>query len=234
MKTADQQIAVGVLLTGFERAKLVNRPRILLADDHALLLDAFKVLLEPAFQVVGAVTNGHRLVEAAVKLKPDVIVADINMPQLNGLDACEALTKKLPDAKLIFLTVNEDAETASDAIRRGASGYVVKKTAAAELFKAIQIVLSGRIYLSPFVSKEPTGVFVARAKSAKACRALSLRQREVLQLLAEGKSMKEAADVLEVTPRTIAFHKYQMMEQLGFKTTAELVRHAAFLGLVGG
>lgn len=211
---------------------MVNRARILLADDHALLLDAFRSLLEPAFLVVGAVTNGRALMDAAEKLKPDVIVADINMPQLNGLDALEGLKKQNPTVKLIFLTVNEDAETASEAIRRGARGYILKNAAAAELYKALHTVLSGRIYLTPAVSKEPTGVFVARAKNARRAHTLTLRQREVLQLLAEGQSMKEAADALHVAPRTIAFHKYSMMEQLGLKTTAELIRHAAELGLV--
>ncbi len=211
---------------------MVSRARILLADDHVLLLDAFKSLLEPTFQVVGAVSNGRALMGAAEKLKPDVIVADINMPQLNGLDALEGLKKQNPAAKLIFLTVNEDLETASEAIRRGACGYILKNAATSELFKALQTVLAGRIYITPSVSTEPTGVFVARAKSVTTTHALTLRQREVLQLLAEGRSMKEAADALKVTARTIAFHKYAMMEQLGLKTTAELIRHASELGLV--
>ena len=211
---------------------MANRPRILLADDHTILLDAFKSLLDRKFQVVGAVTNGRALTEAAERLKPDVIVADINMPQLNGLDALEGLRKQNPTVKVIFLTVNEDVETASDAIRRGACGYVLKKAASSELFRAIQTVLAGRIYLTPAISEEPIGVFVARAKSNATGQKLSLRQREVLQLLAEGRSMKEAADALNVTPRTIAFHKYAMMEHLGLKTTAELIRHAAELGLV--
>jgi len=212
---------------------MIVRPRLLLADDHALVLDAFKALLTPAFHIVDAVTDGRWLLEAATRLKPDVIVADINMPQLNGLDACERLKEKLTALKLIFVTVTEDADTASDAIRRGALGYVVKSSAASELFKAIQTVLSGRIYISPSVSKEPIGIFVDRARKISGRTGLTLRQREVLQLLAEGKSMKEAADILCVKTRTIAFHKYQMMGDLGLKRNAQLLQYAQLLGLFG-
>jgi DNA-binding NarL/FixJ family response regulator len=209
-----------------------NRPSVLLADDHVILLEAFKKLLEPVCHVVGAVIDGRALVDAALRLKPEIVVADINMPRLNGLDACENLKAKLPETKFIFLTVNEDPETAMDAIRRGASGYLLKKSASTELFEAIQKVSSGRTYLTPFISREPTAVFISRAKNTKASSNLTLRQREVLQLLAEGRSMKEAADALKVTARTIAFHKYSIMEHLGLKTTAELIRHASDLGLV--
>ena len=210
-----------------------DRPRVLLADDHAILLDAFKQLLEPTYEIVGAVTDGRALVEAAHRLKPDVIVADISMPQLNGLDACEELTGQLPDTRLIFLTVNEDPDVAAEAVRRGAAGYLLKKAAASELFKALERVLDGRFYITPLITSEPMAVFIARAQHSGGRHKLSLRQREVLQLLAEGRSMKEAADLLELSPRTIAFHKYTMMEQLGFKTGAELVQYAVQLGLVG-
>ena len=210
------------------------RPRVLIADDHAILLDAFRRLLEPAYEVVGTVTDGQALVQAAETLKPDVILADISMPHLNGLDAAERLLQRVPDVKLLFLTVNEDPETALEAIRRGAAGYLLKKSAAAELFEAIRLVLRGHTYITPAIAKGPTSEFVSAAKRAGPVRGLSLRQREVLQLLAEGKSMKEAADILGVAPRTIAFHKYAMMEQLGFKNGAELVQHAVKLGLVAG
>src|SRR5262245_45223078 len=210
----------------------MNRPRILLADDHTLLLDAFRKLLEPAYQVVGTARDGRELLEAAVKMRPDVIVADISMPRLNGLDACERLKGMLAATKLIVLTQNEDPAVAADAIRRGANGYLLKKSAASELFEAIQKVLQGRTFVTSFVSGGVTSLFVSRAKSGESRQTLSLRKREVLQLLAEGKSMKEAADALHVTPRTIAFHKYSMMEQMGFKTTAELLQYAMQLGLV--
>lgn len=212
----------------------MNRPRVLLADDHAILLDAFKRLLEPEYEVVGTVTDGQALVKAAESLKPDVIIADISMPCLNGLDAAERLLGHAPGMKLLFLTVNEDPDVAAEAIRRGASGYLLKKSAAAELFKAIRQVLDGRTYVTPAIAKGSTLDFVIGAKRAGPTRGLSLRQREVLQLLAEGKSMKEAADILHVAPRTIAFHKYEMMHHLGLKTGAELIQYAVKLGLVSG
>jgi DNA-binding NarL/FixJ family response regulator len=148
------------------------------------------------------------------------------MPQLNGLDACERLKALAPEVRVIFLTMTEDADTASEAIRRGASGYLLKKCSSAELFTAIRTVLQGRTYVTPSLSHGMTSLFVAQAKASRGARKLSLRQREVLQLLAEGRSMKEAADSLKVTPRTIAFHKYSIMEQIGVKTSAELVRYA--------
>ena len=210
----------------------MSRTRIFLADDHAILLDALKKLLEPLYHVVGAVTDGRALVEQAAVLRPDVFVIDIAMPRLNGLDACRQIKALIREARIIFLTMNEDADTAAEAVRCGASGYLIKKSAGSELFKALQTVLLGRVYVSPCLSAGLTSLFVAEAKANDSVRELSLRQREVLQLIAEGSSMKEAADSLSVTPRTIAFHKYSMMERLGIKTSAELVQHAVQLGLV--
>jgi DNA-binding NarL/FixJ family response regulator len=181
---------------------------------------------------VATVTDGRALVDTALRLQPDVVVVDINMPQLNGLDAAEQLHARLPDTRLIFLTVNEDPDVAAEAIRRGALGYLLKKSAATELFAAIRQVLAGRHYITPLVTRDPTMVFVSRAEQARRKPELTLRQREVLQLLAEGRSMKEAADILKVAPRTIAFHKYSMMEQHGLCTSAELVQFAVRLGLV--
>jgi DNA-binding NarL/FixJ family response regulator len=206
--------------------------RILIADDHALLLDAFSKLLGTEFDVVGTAGDGRALLEAAQRLKPDVVVADIGMPRLNGLDACVILKRSLPRTKLIFLTVSEDPDIAEEAMRRGANGFLLKKSAASELFEAIHTVLAGRTYLTPLISKESAANFVIRAKSRGGQSVLSLRQREVLQLLAEGKLMKEAADALHVTSRTIAFHKYSIMQHLGLKTTAELVQYALQHGLV--
>jgi DNA-binding NarL/FixJ family response regulator len=198
-----------------------------------MLLEAFKTLLESRYDVVGTVVDGQALVKAAGDLKPDVILADVAMPHLNGLDACERIRQRVPRAKVIVLTMDDDPHTAAEAIRRGASGYLLKASAASELFEAMEQVLSGKIYIAPAIAKGPAGVFVAQAEKGKSS-GLSLRQREVLQLLAEGKSMKEAGDVLGITPRTIAFHKYSMMEQLGFKTGADLIQHAVTLGLVSG
>lgn len=209
----------------------MNRTRILLADDHAMVLDAFRRLLEPAYQVVATATDGHALVETALKSRPDLIVADIGMPRLNGLDACARLKAALPEVKIVFLTQQQDAEVAAEAVRRGASGYVLKTAVASELFDAIQHALRGKTFISPALTRGQTALFVAQARNAPAKAQLSLRQREVLQLLAEGKSMKEAADILKLTPRTIAFHKYSMMEQLGLRTGAELVQYAVQLGL---
>lgn len=217
---------------GVPRPTLAGRARVLIADDHAILLDAFKRLLEPEYAVVGTVTDGQALVQTAEALLPEVIIADISMPRLNGLDAAERLLKRLPEAKFVFLTVNEDASIAAEAIRRGAAGYVLKKSASAELFEALRQVLRGQTYVTPAIAKVSTVDFVVEAKRAGPARALSLRQREVLQLLAEGKSMKEAAEALGIAPRTIAFHKYEMMEQLRVKTSAELVQYAVAHHLV--
>ena len=209
----------------------MNRPRILLADDHTILLEAFRQLLTPANDVVGTVSNGRALLEAAEKLRPDVIVLDISMPQLNGIEACRQLQPKLPDTRWVFLTVNEDPDLALEALRLGASGFLLKNSAASELFAAIQMALEGRRYITPLLTKgEPLGVFLKRAPHLHDDK-LTARQREVLQLLAEGWLMKEVADVLGVTPRTVAFHKYTIMEQLGLKTTAELIQYAVKHGL---
>jgi DNA-binding NarL/FixJ family response regulator len=211
----------------------MRRPAVLLADDHTLVLEAFKRLLESTCEVVGAVTDGHALVKATLALKPDLVLVDVGMPRLNGLDACERIHQESPRTKVIVLTMSEDRDVAAEAMRRGASGYLLKSSPPAELFEAIGHVLRGGRYISAGVAEEPASVFVARAEKSK-IGGLSLREREVLQLLAEGHSMKEAADLLGVTPRTIAFHKYTMMDRLGLKTGAELVQHAVAIGLVTG
>jgi DNA-binding NarL/FixJ family response regulator len=209
------------------------RPRVLLADDHTMLLDAFQRLLSPSCEVVGAVVNGRALLEAAPRLLPDVIVADVSMPLLNGMEACRQLQPKLPKTKWVFLTVNADPDVAVEAFRLGASGYLLKSSAASELFTAIQRALLGSLYITPLITKgTPLGVFLARRLHPQADK-LTIRQREVLQLLAEGRLMKEVSDILGVTPRTVAFHKYAMMQELGLKSNAELVQYAVKLGLVG-
>ena len=207
------------------------RPRVLLADDHSMLLAAFRELLVPHYDVVGAVTDGRALLDAASKLKPDVIVLDISMPLLNGIEVCRQLQPKLPNTRWVFLTVNEDPDLAAEAIRLGASGFLLKSSAAVELFSAIKLAQEGRRYVTPLLTKgEPLGVFLARLPNPQDNK-LSARQREVLQLLAEGRLMKEVADILNITPRTVAFHKYSIMEQLGVKTSAELVQYAVRNGL---
>ena len=208
------------------------RYRIVIADDHKLVLEAFTNLLSPTYEVVAAVADGQSLVQATVDLAPDIVLVDITMPQLNGLDAIQRIKAQRPRVPVIVLTMEEDADTAADAIRRGASGYVLKSSDSSELFTAIGEALAGRVYVSPVVARGPSSYFAAEAARGARGTSLTLRQREVLQLIAEGKSMKEAADRLGVKPRTIAFHKYAMMEQLGLRTTAELVQHAVALGLV--
>lgn len=200
-------------------------PRVLLADDHALLLGAFEKLLAGECDIVGQVSDGRALVAEAEKLKPDVIVLDISMPLLNGLEAGRQIKQKLRDVKLIFLTMNEDSDLAAEAFRSGASGYLLKRSAASELSTAIREVMQGRSYVTPLITEGLVGS-LQHADTHAPGHELTARQREVLQLLAEGRSMKEVASVLNVTPRTVAFHKYRMMEQLKVKSTAELVQYA--------
>jgi DNA-binding NarL/FixJ family response regulator len=204
----------------------MKRARVILADDHNLLVDTFKAFLEPHFEVVGTFADGHRLVQGAPALQPDVIVLDVGMPIMNGLIAGQRLKQILPRVKLIYLTMNQDPDVAAEAFRLGASGYLVKTSAASELVHAIKEVLLARSYVTPLMTKDMVGSFVQNLKRRKVRHELTLRQREVLQLLAEGRSMKEVAYHLNVTPRTIAFHKYTMMDQLDLKTSAELIQYA--------
>jgi DNA-binding NarL/FixJ family response regulator len=164
--------------------------------------------------------------------RPDVIVLDISMPGLNGMDACVQLRRKMPDMRLVFLTVNEDPDVAAQAISLGALGYLLKSSVAAELFTAIELALAGKTYITPLVTKgEPLDVFLRQA-AKPGVEKLTVRQREMLQLLAEGRAMKEVAELLHVTARTVAFHKYTIMEQLGLKTSAELVQFALEQGIL--
>jgi len=203
---------------------LMNRPKVLLADDHRLLVDAFRNFLEPTYEVVGSVGDGHALLDTAPVLKPDVVVIDIAMPRLNGLEAGRRLKQMMPSVKLIYLTMNEDPDLAIQAVREGASGYLLKTSAASELFHSIQVAMKGSRYVTPKIQSAMNEAFIRDPWGRNYEKEPTPRQREVLQLLAEGKSMKEAADILGVTPRTIAFHKYQMMQDLGIKTNAELIR----------
>lgn len=202
----------------------MERPRVLLADDHALLLEAFEKLLEPECEIVGKVADGRALLAAAPKLRPDLIVLDISMPLLNGLDAGAQLKRQNPDVKLIYLTVNEDPDLVTEAFRTGASGYLLKASAGSELFEAIQTVCDGGSYVTPLLTQGDDAS--GQAQPRRSSRALTPRQREVLQLLGEGHSMKKIAAILDVTPRTVAFHKYRIMEELGLKSYAELIQFA--------
>jgi DNA-binding NarL/FixJ family response regulator len=211
----------------------MKRTRIILADDHNLLVDIFKAFLQPHFDVVGTFADGHQLVEDAPALSPDVIVLDVGMPIMNGLIAGQRLKQSLPRVKLIYLTMNQDPDVAAEAFRLGASGYLLKNSAASELVHAIREVLLARSYVTPLMTKDMVGSFIQNFKRRKAPHELTLRQREVLQLLAEGRSMKEVAYHLNVTPRTIAFHKYTMMDQLQLRSSAELIQYAMKSSLAG-
>ena len=200
-------------------------PRVLLADDHTLLLGAFEKLLAPECEIVGTASDGRSLVAEAQRLKPDVVVLDIAMPLLNGLEAGRQIKQLQKDVKLVFVTMYEDSDLAAEAFRAGASAYLLKRSAASELLLAVREVMKGRSYVTPLVTEGLVGAFMNAAKR-KPSRDLTPRQREVLQLLAEGRSMKQVAAVLDVTPRTVAFHKYKMMEQLNIRTNAELIQFA--------
>jgi DNA-binding NarL/FixJ family response regulator len=209
-----------------------RRPRILLADDHTLVAEALKHMLQHEFDVVGTVADGRALLAAAADLEPDVAIVDIGMPLLNGLDAGEQLKALRPGLKVIYLTQNREPLMAAEAFRRKASGYVLKEDAASELTTAIREALRGRWYASPAVAAGMAGAGDSMQPDDSSLRELSAREREVLQLLAEGKTMKEVSAVLDISPRTVEFHKYRIMQQIGAKSTADLVQYAIRHGLI--
>jgi len=204
----------------------MKRPRVLLADDHRMLREAFAQMLQPDCDVVGAVADGRALLAAAPDLRPDVVVLDVAMPLLNGLDAARQLKRDMPEVKVIFLTMSEDEDLAAEAFRAGASAYLLKNSAASELVQAIQEVMNGRRYVTPLATRGLVETFLQPPGAGPKPVELSSRQREVLQLLAEGHTMKEIARLLKITPRTVAFHKYSMMNELGIESSAELVQYA--------
>jgi DNA-binding NarL/FixJ family response regulator len=203
-----------------------HRARVLIADDHKLVAEACKGLLEPEFDVVGIVSDGRALLQATTELRPDVVILDISMPQLNGLDAGEQIKQKSRGTKLIFLTMMLGPDVAAEAFRRGASGYVLKHCNAEELVIAVRRVLRGESYLSPAITKDTVEYLLRTGAVYREQKHISGRQSEVLQLLAEGKSMKEIAFILNLKPGTVAFHKYQIMDVLGIKTSAGLIEYA--------
>jgi DNA-binding NarL/FixJ family response regulator len=203
-----------------------HRSKIIIADDHTLIAEACKNLLEPEFEVVRVVPDGRALLDAVAELRPDVVILDIAMPQLNGLDAGELLKQKNRSLKLIYLTMNIHPDVAAEAFRRGASGYVLKHCSAEELIVAVRRVLRGESYLSPLITRDTVDFLLRTGAVYSEEKRISTRQSEVLQLLAEGKSMKEIAYMLHLKPGTVAFHKYRVMEVLGIKTNAELIEYA--------
>ena len=213
--------------------KNMKRARLLLADDHKIVLEGLKSILESKFDLIGTVEDGRALVSAADELRPDVVVVDISMPLLNGIEAAHQIKKMDDHIKIVFLTMHSDVTYAARALDAGASGYVLKSSVPTELVTAIQEVLRGRTYISPIIAGEliesyRTGVHGRKNVFHK----LTPRQREVLQLLAEGHSAKEIADILSISPRTVEFHKYRMMEELNISTSAELVQFAIKHGIV--
>lgn len=210
----------------------MGKTRILLADDHILVVEGFRTLLEPEFEIVGMVSDGRKLLEVGPTLKPDVVLLDIGMPLLNGFDAGRQLKQLLPTVKIILLTVNTDYELATAALRGWASGYFLKTSTGAELVKAIREVLRGEQYLSPTFRTREMDEFIRDPLGQ--IKHLTTRQREVLQLLAEGRTMKEAAAVLNLSIRTVAFHKYGIMMKYGLKSNSDLVRFAMKQQVVSG
>jgi DNA-binding NarL/FixJ family response regulator len=203
-----------------------HRAKILIADDHKLFAEACRTLLEPEFQVVGIVPDGRVLLEVTSELRPDLVVLDIGMPHLNGLDAGEQIKQKYHSIKLIYVTMSMGADIAAEAFRRGASGFVPKHCSSEELILAVRRVLRGESYLSPLITKDTVEFLLRSGAVYSEEKRISARQSEVLQLLAEGNSMKEIAFILKLQPGTVAFHKYKMMERLGIKTSAGLVEYA--------
>jgi DNA-binding NarL/FixJ family response regulator len=210
----------------------MHRVRILLADDHSLVCSAFQKLLEPHYQVVGCVEDGRALLKAAAELRPDVVLLDITMPLLNGLDAGRELKRRMPAVKLIYLTMNAASELAEEAFRGGASGYVLKNAKSSELLQAIEGALRGKSFVSPQVRRAMQQTFIRDPHAANHPRHLTDRQVEVLQMLAEGHSLKEIADRLQITYRTVRFHKFGIMEELGITSNLELVRYAMKQGMI--
>jgi len=210
----------------------MNLPRVLLADDHTLLLEAFEKLLAEECHVVGTVSDGQALLEAAATLNPDVAIVDLGMPHMNGFEAMRRLKALHPDIRILVLTMNEDPDVAHEALRAGASGYVLKTSAASELLLAIHEAMQHRSYVTPRVAGSLTEIPPISIERVDKRHGLTPRQRQIVQLIAEGHSMKEVAARLNITPRTVAFHKYKLMGRLQFKSTAELIQYAVRRRLV--
>jgi len=210
----------------------MSRPRILVADDHRIVAEGLRSLLEPKFELVEIVEDGRQLIEAAKRLVPDVIVADITMPELNGLDALEQLRQSGCKARIVFLTMHKDASYAARALRAGALGFVLKHSASSELVTAIERSLTGKTYVTPAIAEVLERSLASRSTSADVGLLLTPRQREVLQLFAEGRSAKEVAHILHISTRTAENHKARIMKVLGAATTADLVQCAIRHGLI--
>jgi DNA-binding NarL/FixJ family response regulator len=211
----------------------LKKIRVMIADDHTLVVEGLKRILESEFDLVGSVENGRDALFMATELKPDVVLLDISMPLLNGIDAARHILKAVPGTKIVFVTMHADPDYVAEAFRSGVSGYLLKRSASSELVNAINEVMKGRYYVTPLVTREALSpLFGGAPEGAKLSTSLTGRQREVLQLVAEGKSVKEIAAILHVSAKTVEFHKSALMERLGMHTTAELTRYAIGRGLV--
>ena len=211
----------------------MSRPRVLLADDHTLVLDGFQKLLEDRCEIVGVAEDGRTLLRMAQELQPDIVTLDISMPELNGVDAARKLKKLLPRTKLIFVTMHADPAYVNEAFKAGASGYLLKRSAGSELLQAIQSVMDGQCYVTPLVAKGlVNSVITGDNPTVSKDEPLTVRQREVLQLVAEGMTVKEIASTLNISPKTVEFHKSHIMTQLDLHTTAELTKYALVHGLI--
>ena len=211
----------------------MHKPRVLLADDHALIIEGFTRILEARYDLVGTVPDGRALIESAKTLQPDIIILDVSMPLLNGIDAAAHIKKLCPKAKLIFVTMHADTEYVRSAFEAGASAYVLKRSAVDELEQAIRAVLAGHSYITPLITKDLLNVFLSTpSDKASGDVGLTLRQKEVLQLLTEGRTAKDIANVLKISPRTVEFHKGQILEHLQLENTADLIKYAVTHGLV--
>lgn len=211
----------------------MTKPRVLLADDHTLFVEALEKVLEQEFELAGSVGDGRALLEAAPRLNPDAILLDLSMPLLNGIDAAQQLRRMVPDCKLVFLSMHGDPTYVTEAFRAGASGYVLKRASAKELIQAVRTALRGQLYVSPMLAKGVLDPLLRHRSSLVSAQAtLTLRQREVLQLVAEGRSLKEIASILCVSVKTVEFHKTRIVKQLDLHTTAELTKYALSHGLV--
>jgi DNA-binding NarL/FixJ family response regulator len=209
----------------------MSRPRVLLADDHRMMAEGLKALLPDEFELVGIVADGRAMIEAAERLRPDVIVADVAMPNLNGFEALTRLKKSHPNIKVVFLTMHQNAAYARRALDAGASGFVVKHSASEELVVAVHAALKGKTFITPSLTKQVVEEAKTGARGERDARSLTSRQREILQLLAEGRSAKEIASELAISSRTVEFHKYQMMEMNGLRSSAELIHFAIKHGI---
>jgi DNA-binding NarL/FixJ family response regulator len=206
---------------------------VLLAEDHAIVIEGLRQVLQPECEIVGEVADGRALVAAVEKLRPDVIIADISMPLLNGIEAARQIRKIDSKVKIIFLTMHPDVTYAAEALLAGGSGYVLKSAAGRRILEALRQVMNGQIYVTPSIDREVLEAQMERVNRRDSTQfELTPRQREVLQLIVEGRSSKEVAEILHVSPRTVEFHKYRMMEALGLRSTAELVQYAVKHGII--